>query len=165
MRASLSLANFNLCAKLGLSVMHKITIISPDPDTRRILELAFDLKGFSPKTVVDIPRSGTDDDLILLDLVRDGGKSVHVTPKAMAGQKGKAGKLVVLLPRGSGAKEPEKWKDRADLIVKKPYELLSLIDSVEELAKGKKTNVIIPKKSSSYRRTPRRRSSSPRRRT
>lgn len=161
----LPLANFDPCAKLAASIMHKIMIVSPDPDTRRMLELAFDLNGFAASTAMDIPKSGIDVDLLLLDLIKEEKKTKPTLSRISdTRNRVKGSKLVLLLPRGRGAEEPAKWQENADMVVKKPYELLGLVDCVKALAEQGNTTVSIPKKSSSSRRNLHRQSSDPRKR-
>lgn len=118
--------------------MAAILIISPDPEVRRTLQLAFELEGLPTFTAIDPAEAKTmapTADGAILDMI-DG--SAGQWEGARATLKFRVAPTAILLPRGWDGKKLPKGVEAADLFVRKPYELLSVIRRVKELAKGKR---------------------------
>ena len=131
--------------------MASILIIGPDPETREILKLRFEVDGVSVLTALGsgdaLPQiKSKKPDAVIVDLVDyDSGEMKEVSAIVKATKNTKTG-LALLWPRG-GVESPPK----TDLIVRKPYDLNVLAKQMGKLISS-------PKTSCSSRRGSRRRS-------
>lgn len=118
----------------------KILIISPDPESRRMLELAFELDGFETRSAVDDrgPLTAGGADAILIDMVEDSKDEWSAVRLALLRSKRtsrrRTPKTAIVLPRGYGGSKPPKGVLIPDAIFRKPYELLNMIRQVGQLA-------------------------------
>lgn len=114
--------------------MPNVLIISPDPETRRALELALELKG------VSVTRgNAVSADAVVIDLVGEDHlkwKNLLAVSKKNAALRG--AKTVVVLPHGSFTPKILQTLDYADLIVKRPFELFDVIEKISSIV-GKKS--------------------------
>lgn len=138
--------------------MASILLIGLDPETRAILKLRFEIDGVSVATALGskaaLPRmKNTKPDIVIVDLVDyDSGEMKEASAISKASGNIKSA-LVLLLPRGNFAiTKPTakicdfcgpaagKSEPKADLVVKKPYDLNALIVQVKQLISNPKTS-------------------------
>lgn len=130
-----------------------VAIISPDPDTRKMLALYLELKGAVVHQFADSGEFRAKDieakDLtIVLDLVDKKSAGDELPDLSTASRHGKAARTIIILPRGVHELGKKCHASRACKIVIRPFELIRLAEVV----------LNIPRRSSSSRRSPRRRS-------
>lgn len=112
--------------------MPRMVIISPEPESARMLALAFDLHGFEVGLAANLqelrrlPRH-EEVELTLLDLI-DAADARQ--PGLKRGQI--PGRLIVIAPHGMTEEEARRRYVFADLVVRRPYELLSLVNLAEQ---------------------------------
>jgi len=147
--------------------MASILIIGPDPETREILKLRFEVDGIEVTTALGkedavpaIKKDRPDCALIdLIDLSEGETKEALAIIRAVTQAKIQS---ILLMPRGFTESPPKKdcetcgisFKEKiakADLVINKPYDLNALIEQVSRLISN-------PKKSSTSRRGSHRRS-------
>ncbi|MFH1830027.1 MAG: hypothetical protein ABH871_04540 [Pseudomonadota bacterium] len=111
--------------------MKKIIIISPDPEMRRMLTLAFELDGWKVKTAATIDSTSKSGkaDLILFDMA-EGSKAFKKDDFEKAPSKAK---VVVIPPRGMVEKDIKQEAPNADLIIPRPFELMHLVRTASEM--------------------------------
>ena len=110
--------------------MKNILIVSPDPETGRTLELAFELAGWDARQVTTIKgsKSGTTD-VVILDMI----EGVDEFKKAVTAKSFKGAKVMALAPRGVSEGNVEERIPRADMVFRRPYELTHLVKAADEL--------------------------------
>lgn len=120
--------------------MPDILIISPDPETRRMLEIAFELADASVKSQVNknfLNKGAARADAVVIDLIGEGHSRwpdyFSALKKAPALSNAKT---AAILPRSPDNSKASKYLDGADLIIKRPFELFDVVDKVTELAKN-----------------------------
>ncbi|HPQ80142.1 MAG TPA: hypothetical protein PLZ86_00240 [bacterium] len=120
--------------------MHRILIISPDPESRRAIQLALELGGMETETAVDPSETtGIDFSAVLNDMVEDSDEQWEAARRAMKiGSKGSRPPVALILPHGRDPSRLPKGTEKAGLVVKKPYELLRLVELVKALSGGAK---------------------------
>lgn len=135
--------------------MTDVFAISPDPELRRTLELAFELEGLSFQSAAEASNSVSAAPVLLIDVIADkkgcwqeAGILIQKSKRA-AGQK-----RIVLLPRGLESDEKFKFSKDFELALHRPFELFDLVKKVKEVLAEANT----PRKSSSSRRKTRQRS-------
>lgn len=122
--------------------MSKILIISPDPETRRTIELKLELSDYTVETAIDVRDALTIAyrnffPIILVDMIEMGPIEMGEIRGLAEYVKQKRGiKTLVLLPRGQRDLKIRKLDWKPNLVVRKPYELGHLIRLVDEMAKG-----------------------------
>lgn len=110
--------------------MKDILIISPDPETSRMLELAFELEGWRVDQATTVKGAKAMSAMVvLLDMV----EGVDEFRKALTAKSFKGAKVVALAPRGMGEGVVELKVPRTDLVVRRPYELTHLVKASGEL--------------------------------
>jgi hypothetical protein len=110
--------------------MRTILIISPDPETGRSLELAFELAGWEVRQATTIKGSKADGaDVVILDMIEGLGEF----KKAVTVRSFKKAKVMALAPRGMGEEAVTEKVPRANFVVRRPYELTHLVRTAEEL--------------------------------
>lgn len=118
--------------------MPSVLIISPDPEARRMLQLAFELEGLLSHTAIDAGEAkalAPQADGIILDMV-DG--SAPQWEEARRVIKLGVTPTTFLLPRGWDERKAPKATAPADLLVRKPYELLGIIRQVKGMVEARK---------------------------
>lgn len=114
--------------------MPNVLIISPDPETRRAIELALELKGVSVTG-----GNAVSADAVVIDLVgEDHSKWGNLLAVSKKNAALRGAKTAVILPHGSFTPKVLQTLDRADLIIKRPFELLDMIEKISSMA-GKKS--------------------------
>ena len=113
--------------------MQKALIVSPDPQTARMLALALELEGLDADHEATLPESfPAGIDALLLDIV-EGEHEVKEGAKGLSEIEGKRPKTVVILPQGYDRARASKHFSKADLIVTRPFHLTSLIKQTIDL--------------------------------
>ncbi len=110
--------------------MRKVLIISPDPETGRMLTLAFELAGWEVEQatgVRDAKANGAK--LVVLDMVEGAGGF----RKALTASSFKGAKVVALAPRGEKEEDVRERLARANLVVRRPFELVGLVRMADGL--------------------------------
>lgn len=118
--------------------MASILVISPDPEARRMLQLAFELDGATVLTAIDAgdARAARPQvEGVVLDLIDGGAEQWNPAREVLRQFRAPT---AILLPRGWGGRRPPRAISGADLIVPKPYELLDVVRRVKGMAEGKK---------------------------
>lgn len=133
--------------------MPDILIISPDPETRRMLEIAFELADASVKSQVNknfLNKGAARADVVVIDLIGDGYPRwpdyFSALKKAPALSNAKT---AAILPRSPNNSKASKYLGGADLIIKRPFELFDMVKRVTGLTKSgpiKPQKKIPPKK-------------------
>lgn len=115
--------------------MPKVLIISPDPESRRILQLAIELGGMETETAVDaFGAPAADCVAVLADMVDDSESQWDAARRALALKSaGKSPPVALILPRGRTPARLPRGIEKAGLLVKRPYELLVLVGMMKEL--------------------------------
>lgn len=120
--------------------MPDILIITPEPETRKILELAFGLAGANVKSEVStnfLSKGKARADAVIVDLIGEDPsrwQDYFSALKKAASLKGT--KTVALLPRNHLNTKVSKNLDGIDLIVKRPFELFDVVEKITELTKS-----------------------------
>jgi len=115
--------------------MPRMLVVSPDPQTARMLSLAFELEGWETDSSADMPEGGSGAlDVIVYDFV-EGGRLLKETASKLADMGGKGTKRIALLPRGLRRDKAAKHLGFADLIVARPFKLTRLVQQIRELAR------------------------------
>lgn len=113
--------------------MHHILISSPDPESLRMLELAFELSGWRVETALRLDRLPPSDQttprIVLLDLV-----TMEDFRPSLITQRHAREKTIVIAPHGIGEAEARKRFAGAHLVLLRPYELIGLTRDAQELA-------------------------------
>ena len=128
--------------------MPTILTVSPDPETRRMLGLGFELKGFDIISEVDVQgarHSATGAEIMLLDMV-DASQWNEAEAAARLAQTSGCALAALLLPRGFQGDPPTGIRKGFGLIVRKPYELMDLIRKIIAALSTRKTKAPSPKK-------------------
>lgn len=113
--------------------MHKALIVSPDPQTARMLTLALELEGWETSQSTEPSASMTRGmDAIILDLV-EGEHEVKAAAKGLETAVKAGAKAVVILPRGYDREKAAKQLSRANLIITRPFHLTTLVKQAIEL--------------------------------
>lgn len=113
--------------------MQKALIVSPDPQTARMLTLALELEGWETKQSAEISAPMTRGvDAIILDLI-EGEHEIKAAAKGMDAAVKAGAKAVVILPRGYDREKAAKQLSRAALIIARPFHLTSLVEHLLEL--------------------------------
>lgn len=110
--------------------MPNISIISPDPELRRMLEITLELKGASVKACVNADFRGEDPapgEVAVIDLA---GFEPPLWKGILASAMNRRCKTAVILPRGHRAAQKDFTLARADLVVKRPFELMDLAEKI-----------------------------------
>jgi len=116
--------------------MRRILIISPDPETARMLDLRFDLDGYTVETTLDMKEARNvarrnPYHVFLLDMIEtDRSQMKEVQELAKYARANRGIQTIVLLPRGQRDLKLKKPGWKPDLIIKKPYELGQLVASL-----------------------------------
>jgi len=119
--------------------MYQILIVSPDPETSRILELKFELEGYRVHTFMGVKDMKCSefhgfDCICIFDMVDTSREQMqelklifdHVLSKRCL-------KTAILLPRGLPDLNVRGIISHPDIVLKKPYELSSLVRLINEL--------------------------------
>ncbi len=110
--------------------MKRILIVSPDPEEGRILELAFELKGWEVEHAVGFKSShGEPAEAVLVDMI----EGSEVCKKRLTRAAFKGSKVAAIAPRGEDAGVLEKKMPRIDLMIRRPYNLTHLVRLVDGL--------------------------------
>lgn len=111
--------------------MKTILIISPDPETGRSLELAFELADWEVRQATTMKGSKADGaDVVLLDMIEGIGEF----KKGVSARSFKGAKVVALAPRGMDEVSVTEKVPRANLVIRRPFELTHLVSMTEDLA-------------------------------
>ena len=112
--------------------MKTILIISPDPETGRSLELAFELADWEVRQATTMKGSKADGaDIVLLDMIEGVGEF----KKAVSARSFKGAKVVALAPHGMNEGAVTEKVPRANMVIRRPYELTHLVDMAENLVR------------------------------
>jgi DNA-binding response OmpR family regulator len=111
--------------------MKTILIISPDPESRRTLELAFELKGWKVEvaTTANSTTKAAGTNLVLLDMV----EGLADFKKDKATKLPHKTKVLALLPLGADEQGARKIIPKSFAVIRRPYELLHLIQTAGEI--------------------------------
>jgi hypothetical protein len=131
----LIILNFSIDWSLGGEItMPRMLVVSPDPQTARMLSLAFELEGWETDSSVEMPKGVAGRiDAIVYDFV-EGDRRMKAAASELEGAGGKGAKRIAILPRGLRREKAQRHLGGADLIVSRPFDLASLVRSVAELA-------------------------------
>jgi DNA-binding response OmpR family regulator len=110
--------------------MKSILIISPDPQTNKMLSLAFELDGWevSAATSADIT-STTKSDIILYDAV----EGIRGMKKDDFSKLQTKAKIMIIPPRGMDEEDIKKKLPNVDFVSRRPFELMHLIRTATEI--------------------------------
>ena len=117
--------------------MSTVVVISPEPEARRILTLALELAGLEVASAVspeEAKKTASDAAALLLDMVDDSDDQWDAARYALGIARSAGARAVLLLPRGRDGARLPRGADGAALVVRKPFELLALVEQVQELA-------------------------------
>lgn len=122
--------------------MPKIVIVSPDPEGRKMFELALGLEGFDVEASLAVGACQGGTAAVLFDVVRDAPEEWREAKALVAGQgdrKGKKGgtKVAVILPRGMSKGEAPRWLKGADIVVGRPFELCAVVRDLKSAISAK----------------------------
>ena len=120
--------------------MHRILIVSPDPETSRMLALAFDLAGWEVQETTDVARSTSftrNRALTLMDMA-----AFSHEPRARSVRTSVVGPLMILAPHGMTPEVAAKRFAKADLVITRPFELLSLLHRAERLLQQQERTLV-----------------------
>ncbi len=113
--------------------MQKALIVSPDPQTARMLTLALELEGWETRQSAEPSASMAHGvDAIILDLI-EGEHEVKAAAKGMDAAVKAGAKTVVILPRGYDREKAARQLSRAALIIARPFHLTNLVKQATEL--------------------------------
>lgn len=110
-----------------------------------MLEIALELKGVSVKTHVNADFRGKDPapaEVVIIDLV---GFDSSLRKGILASAMNYRAKTVVILPREHLAPQKDETLARADLVVKRPFELMDLAEKILSMS-GKDSKCAVEKK-------------------
>lgn len=116
------------------SSMPTALIISPDPETRRLIALGLELRGHETTQAVDVEEMAHSDrpvDCVLLDMV-DASSWNEARALSRAAREAGDPFTVLLLPRGFQEGHPRGPAAPFHCIVRKPFELMQLIRRIAE---------------------------------
>lgn len=111
---------------------NKICIISPDPEARRIFELAFELKGVSVLSEIGIREfdlKNASCHVVLFDVVEDAPSEWNEI-KAFEKKCSHKIRTAVILPYGKTG--PIKGLN-TDVIIKRPFELFDVVNKISQI--------------------------------
>ncbi len=137
--------------------MQPALIISPDPESRRTFELACELLGLEVSTAID-PEHAPDGryGALLLDMADDSPEQWDTARRVLSGLfKARADATAVILPRGRNDGSAAKTLERASLIIRRPFELMSVVGQLRNLAAGAAAPARAAKKPASKARSSR----------
>ncbi len=109
-----------------------MAIISPDPEGARMLALAFELHGWEVGLAAELQQLSRlprreEVALTLLDLA-----DAAAARQPAFRREGIPGRFIVIAPHGMSEEESRRRYAFADLVVRRPYELLSLVKLAEQ---------------------------------
>ncbi|MFA4875412.1 MAG: hypothetical protein WC690_08750 [bacterium] len=117
--------------------MRSILIVSPEPESARMLSLAFELDGWTAHeaTSVEDARGIKDANTVIIDAI-EGASELKKTEqwKSLAHACGTVGRPIVILPRGMEEAEARRKIGDACLLVRRPYELIHLVKLADDQA-------------------------------
>ena len=111
--------------------MKTILIVSPDPETSRMLTLAFELDGWKVRTAatIDSASKSVSADLILFDMA-EGSNAFKKDDFTKVPSKAR---VMVIPPRGMDEEDVKQVAPNADLVMPKPFELMHLVRTAGEM--------------------------------
>lgn len=117
--------------------MTTVVVISPEPEARRILTLALELAGLEVAAAVDPEEAkgvATNEAALLLDMVDNSDDQWDAARYALGIARSAGAPAVLLLPRGRDGTKLPRGVEGAALIVRKPFELLALVEQIRGLS-------------------------------
>jgi len=108
--------------------MKTILIISPDPETGRSLELAFELADWEVRQATVVKGSKAEGaDVVILDMV-EGVDDFKLSARSFKGAR-----VVAIAPRGMDEGAVVEKVPRANAVIRRPYELIHLVKAIAKL--------------------------------
>lgn len=115
--------------------MKTIRIISPDPEAMRTLGLTFELGGWQVRYASSFDALAKDGaDAVLLDLV----EGMTQAPAKAAPEAPNTPCIIAIAPRGASETDLAKLQAHAHVLIRRPYELMHLIHTVDDVTDGRK---------------------------
>jgi len=115
-------------------MMNKIIIISSDPDTSRMLQLALDIKDYNvslAQNTSELDINAANCKIVILDMDKGYDQSLNDWKAISTSNK----RAIIILPRGKNSKRLNPKIRKGDLVVNRPFELGFLIDMIERAVK------------------------------
>ncbi len=117
--------------------MRSVLIVSPEPESARVLSLAFELDGWTAREIssFDHPEQLKGANVVIFDAIEGGSELRNADQWNMIVREcGKNCALIIILPRGAMEADTRRRIGDGPILVRRPFELLQLVKSAGEHA-------------------------------